>query len=135
MTRTYIVVTLDHHSATRALDRVTSLLDYSRDGYAVDGLTYSVYDYRRLHGLIWTAIAGTPDTDPMTASALDHVMRNIDLAGTVIGALDLEGHHEQHLPDLSERRSGWRGSAWRLRRRSVLGVRHLQARLAALRRR
>lgn len=107
MTRTYIVVALDHHSATKALDRVLGLLDYARDGYAVDGLYYTVYR--------------PEDLDERVAAFM---------------ATGEEGTNEQRLPHLPDGLRGhWDRGTGRLRRRLVLGVRAVRARLGALHRR
>ena len=37
-----IEVEVDHHEATRAVPRITQLLDYAADGYGVNSLTYTV---------------------------------------------------------------------------------------------
>jgi hypothetical protein len=44
MARTVITVTVQHHGATKALTRILRLLDFSRDGYGVEQLEYTVED-------------------------------------------------------------------------------------------
>lgn len=57
MTKTIIVTAVDHHGATKAIDRVTQLLDFSKDGYAVNNLAYRVHDYNDLATRIDTTLA------------------------------------------------------------------------------